>query len=251
MLLRPLQSGLLTFLPPPVLPLHLPRFKTTAPTFPKSRLQIEVVTLTKRTSKDAVFEPFISELAKRMSPHLSVTSRWIKRENTLRAVSDLIDSRRRLILLDPKGALPHHSRHFTQLVYDELELGGSRLVFVIGDADGFSKEVRELEGRAGVRMMSLSPLTFTHVMVSAFLLVYFQTLFFSFVPRMTISLLYTRVISTCGPSRERKRLKTVCFCIASHQLTNLSQTTFITKQTMGFPAHLSAQLFSLCTHRII
>lgn len=224
MFLRPLQSHVLTFLPPsPVLPLHLPRFKKTVPTIPKSRLQIEIVTLAKRTSKDALFEPSITELTKRMSPHLSVTSRWIKREQTLRILSDLIDSHRRLILLDPQGLLPRDSRHFAQLVFDELQFGGSRLVFVIGDADGFSKEVRELQGRAGVRMMSLSPLTFTHKMVSAFLILFSNSFFFICPTNQNITCVHFPACSRCLGEEQ-------AFCARLSTLTNLSQVSSIMKK---------------------
>lgn len=62
--------------------------------------------------------------------------------------------------------LPKDSRHFAHLVYKAFEEGGSKIAFVIGDADGLSEDMRALRGRRGVSLLSLSTLTFTHKMVS-------------------------------------------------------------------------------------
>lgn len=161
--LRPFHP-LLAFLSPPF-PSFLNPSRPYTPSPPRARLQVEILTLCKRSTKDAAFDATIAELTKRMSPVLSVTSRWIKPELSFRAVSDLADTRP-VFLLDERGMLPKDSRQFSQMVYRAFEGGGSRIAFVIGDADGLTVEVRGLERKHGVCMLSLSSLTFTHKMVS-------------------------------------------------------------------------------------
>lgn len=152
-----------TFLPPSLPSCLTPSRPYTLP--PRARLQIEVLTLCKRSGKDAAFDASIAELTKRMSPTLAVTSRWVKPEVSSRVVSSLADTRP-VFLLDERGILPKDSRHFAQIVYKAFEQGGSRIAFVIGDADGLTDEVRALDKKHGVCTLSLSRLTFTHKMVS-------------------------------------------------------------------------------------
>lgn len=69
---------------------------------------------------------------------------------------ELARKERRLILLDPQGE-EMTSEKFSLFLMKEIELGGSRAAFVIGDADGLPPE---LDGKK----VSLSRLTFTHQM---------------------------------------------------------------------------------------
>lgn len=69
---------------------------------------------------------------------------------------------RRLILLDPAGD-EMTSEKFSSFLMKEIELGGSQVTFVIGDADGLPPE---LQGKK----VSLSRLTFTHQMARLILL---------------------------------------------------------------------------------
>lgn len=168
---------MLTFLPVASRALPLPLFRarvfppprhlaSRSSPRPRAKLQVEVVTLCKRSGKDSVFDPSISELAKRMSPVLSVSSRWVKPEHAARTVADLAH-RAPVFVLDENGRLPNDSRHFADMLYDALQDGGSRAAFVIGDAEGIPKEVREIvKGNGNARWLSLGPLTFTHKMVS-------------------------------------------------------------------------------------
>lgn len=101
-----------------------------------------------------------------MSPVLSVSSRWVKPEHARRAVADLAH-RAPVFVLDEHGAMPSDSRHFADMLYGALQDGGSRVAFVIGDAEGITEEIREVvKGNGSTRLMSLGPLTFTHKMVS-------------------------------------------------------------------------------------
>lgn len=77
-------------------------------------------------------------------------------------LSHLAQKERRLILLDPKGKAMS-SEVFSEFLMKELELGGAKVSFVVGDAEGLP------EGLSGNKV-SLSPLTFTHQMVRLILL---------------------------------------------------------------------------------
>lgn len=125
------------------------------------------MTLCKRSGKDSVFDASITELSKRMSPVLSVSSRWVKPEHAARTVADLA-RRAPVFVLDEKGGMPRDSIHFAERLYEALQEGGSRAAFVIGDAAGISKDVRDVVQASGnARLLSLGPLTFTHKMVRA------------------------------------------------------------------------------------
>lgn len=124
------------------------------------------MTLCKRSGKDAIFESAIAELTKRMSPVLSVSSRWVKPEHAPRVVADLA-SRAPVFVLDEHGDMPRDSRHFAEMMYGALQDGGSRAAFVIGDAKGITEDVRQtVKGNRRASLISLGPLTFTHKMVS-------------------------------------------------------------------------------------
>jgi 23S rRNA (pseudouridine1915-N3)-methyltransferase len=73
-----------------------------------------------------------------------------------------------VVMLDPSGSVLS-SEHFAHQLYRWLEIGGSRLTFVIGGADGLPKELRGGEsggggGESATTLVSLSALTFTHQM---------------------------------------------------------------------------------------
>jgi 23S rRNA (pseudouridine1915-N3)-methyltransferase len=66
-----------------------------------------------------------------------------------------------IVLLDPTGVTKSSDR-FADDVYEWLDVGGSRLSFVIGGAEGLPPELKyPLQGSKPV-MISLSALTFTH-----------------------------------------------------------------------------------------
>lgn len=65
-----------------------------------------------------------------------------------------------IVLLDPLGK-KMTSEDFSDSMYKWLEIGGSRLTFVIGGADGLPVDLRN-DNRSRFQMISLSDLTFTH-----------------------------------------------------------------------------------------
>lgn len=65
-----------------------------------------------------------------------------------------------VVLLDPFGKQYKSSDELASSVYDWFEVGGSRLSFVIGGAEGLPSEVKSLAGISG--LWSLSHLTLPH-----------------------------------------------------------------------------------------
>lgn len=132
-----------------------------------AKYKVEIATLGKKTSKDATYDDAIAEYAKRMHAVMHVTERQLKRDNAARALCSSRDSGASLALLDVGGVLPRDSVDFARIVFNALQEGRSRLTFVIGDADGFPDDVRNIHGPR-IHIVSLSTLTLTHKMVSAF-----------------------------------------------------------------------------------
>lgn len=130
-----------------------------------SKYKVEIITLGKRTSKDAVYDDAIAEYVRRMRGTVSFSERHLKRDLALRSLSVTHDSGASLILLDAQGFLPNDSHDFSRRVFTALQNGRCHLTFVIGDAEGFPNEVRALTG-SRVQALSLSTLTLTHKMVS-------------------------------------------------------------------------------------
>mmetsp|Transcript_14927 Transcript_14927/g.25903 ORF Transcript_14927/g.25903 Transcript_14927/m.25903 type:complete len:148 (-) Transcript_14927:171-614(-) len=75
-----------------------------------------------------------------------------------------------IIAMDERGNIPKDSNQFSELLFNWLEKGGSRVAFVIGGADGLPEAVKKdrdlpLHQRRYVHyFLSLSNLTFTHKM---------------------------------------------------------------------------------------
>lgn len=134
-----------------------------------AKLKVEVINIGKRSGKDAVFDDQINEYVKRMRPVLSVQGRWVKAESAVENVKRHSEQGA-VILLDEKGKMAKDSVHFSEIMYDALERGGSRLAIVIGDAEGLPDELLTLAERSerskkNVQLLSLSTLTLTHKMV--------------------------------------------------------------------------------------
>jgi len=103
---------------------------------------------------------------------MTVETNWLKPATAVASIKSLC-SESAVILLDEHGKMPRDSEHFSDIIYNALEQGGSRLAIVIGDAEGLPSELlsyaEELRRTStAVQVLSLSPLTFTHKMVSAF-----------------------------------------------------------------------------------
>lgn len=129
-----------------------------------ARYRVEIVTLGRRNSKDAVYDSGVEEYTRRLSHSVMMTERLVKPENALKHLTSTRDAGSSLLLLDASGHLPKGSVAFADLFFSALREGGSKCSFVIGDADGFPANVRTMPGPR-VSLISLSPLTFTHKMV--------------------------------------------------------------------------------------
>lgn len=104
-------------------------------------------------NKDAWLEEALQEYMKRLSPVAEFELIWTKDEKSF---AKLIDED--VICLDPKGKM-RDSEGFADFFFKAVESGGSKIAFAIGGSEGFPEGVLE-----GKRLISLSPLTFTHQM---------------------------------------------------------------------------------------
>jgi len=132
-------------------------------------LQVTIRIVGRKTS-----EPWLEEAcdmyARRLQPStLDVTTVWHKNDAALlKAVATDYDKRDTVVLLDPGSdsttpAMMLTSERLADKVYQWLEDGGSRLVFVIGGAEGLPAELKyNNNGNNKPILLSLSPLTFTH-----------------------------------------------------------------------------------------
>ena len=132
--------------------------------YPRAKLHVDLLTIGKRSGKDAVFDPLVGEYTKRLSRTVSVSERVVKPELALRAVTE---SQRKgsVMLMDENGVLPKSSVHFSEMIFSAFERGGSNLTMVVGDAEGLPRDILNLQSSPRVQVVSLSPLTFTHKMV--------------------------------------------------------------------------------------
>lgn len=162
-------------LPPPSLlrlSLRSSTFPLSAPrrllrTTPTSRgPQVTLYTIGRPSSKDAPYNTVITTLTTRLAPHLTLTAPFLKPSTaapTLRKAAALGHA---VFLCDGAGRTFASSEDFSKALYRAVEDGGSRVVFVIGDADGLSEDVKAVKG---AKLISLGGLTLTHRMCRLFL----------------------------------------------------------------------------------
>lgn len=132
---------------------------------PQAKFNVDILTLGKRTSKDAVYDEPIGEYTKRMRSVLHMTERHVKRDGAGRVIAAARDNGASVMVLHAEGDLPRDSVHFGELIFKWLDLGRGKVVIVIGDADGLPDDVLHMKGPR-VNICSLSTLTLTHKMVS-------------------------------------------------------------------------------------
>lgn len=138
-----------------------------------AKLSVTVYMFGRNTSKDDVYDLEIQEYTKRLSPMMNVSCRWLKSE--LKGVETILDfakDRGWVICLDESGKHLDSSFQFSNFLYNRLERGGSRLAFVVGDAEGLPqplKDASQSNSFHNIEALSLSPLTLTHKMVRLFL----------------------------------------------------------------------------------
>jgi 23S rRNA (pseudouridine1915-N3)-methyltransferase len=117
-------------------------------------LKIKVITQGKE--KNGWLNEAIKEYEKRLSSEFSFE--WVIAKND-KSFLESLASENYFIALDDKG-LQFDSPAFAEFIYKELEKGGSKLTFCIGGAVG----IPEKEKKRAAHTLSLSPLTFTHLM---------------------------------------------------------------------------------------
>mmetsp|Transcript_59162 Transcript_59162/g.86593 ORF Transcript_59162/g.86593 Transcript_59162/m.86593 type:complete len:215 (+) Transcript_59162:66-710(+) len=96
------------------------------------------------------------EYERRLKSSIELSTKWYKSDQEL--ISGIKKESGSLVCLDENGK-GFSSREFSDLVYQNLEEGGSRLSFVIGGAEGLPQE---LKAGAKGNLLSLSKMTFTH-----------------------------------------------------------------------------------------
>lgn len=134
--------------------------------------RVTLLNIGRASSKDAAYDVGVAEYTRRLAPTLALETRWVRPAAAEAAVLDAANRGATVVLLDGRGRVPRDSVEFSRLVFHALESGGSRAVFVVGDADGLPDTlVQHALGGATpkVDVLSLGPLTLTHRMCRLFL----------------------------------------------------------------------------------
>lgn len=141
------------------------------------KYKVELATLGRKSSKDAVYDGAIAEYSRRLTGTMSISERAWKRDAAAASIETARHAGHSVIILDVAGPPPRDSVHFADTVFSALERGRSHLTFVIGDADGFPSDVAEVirQHRTlhNVHVLSLSTLTLTHKMVRCLLFLFY------------------------------------------------------------------------------
>lgn len=122
--------------------------------------KIKIYTIGK--TKERWLEEALEEYTQRLKATLSIE--WVLAKDDQKLL-ELAQKEPLLLCLDPKG-VSVTSEEFSRLFYSSLIQGGSRLAFVIGGAEGLPAPLKQ----KGSRLISLSPLTFTHQLTRLILL---------------------------------------------------------------------------------
>lgn len=122
-------------------------------------LKLKILTVGK--TKEKWLDEAISLYQKRMQGTLLIECSFAKDAAQL---IELAQKEPQAICLDPAGVL-FTSEEFSRFLMKEWALQGSRLTIVIGGAEGLPAALKE-----GRRLLSLSPLTFTHQMTRLLLI---------------------------------------------------------------------------------
>lgn len=116
--------------------------------------KIKIIAIGK--TKEVWLETALSEYYKRLKPSAEIE--FILAKDDLHLLS-LAEKESLVIALDAAGTLMT-SEAFSAYLMAKLELGGTRLAFIIGGAEGLPQTMKEK-----YPLVSLSPLTFTHQIV--------------------------------------------------------------------------------------
>lgn len=133
----------------------------------RAALCANVLHLGRKSGKDAIYDAPVETYITRMRSSLRVEERWLRSDAAV-AEAHRLAERTPVVLLHEAGPIPRSSVHFSELLYDRLQRGGSRVTFVIGDDDGIPSELLSASTSSAspnIETLSLSTLTFTHKMV--------------------------------------------------------------------------------------
>jgi 23S rRNA (pseudouridine1915-N3)-methyltransferase len=108
-------------------------------------------------TKEEWLEKALAEYLKRLQAIAAIEFVWAKNDEQLLA---LAAKESHFLCLDACGQAMT-SEHFSSFLIRKLESSGSRLAIIIGGAEGLPKELKHPRDR----LVSLSPMTFTHQIV--------------------------------------------------------------------------------------
>ena len=126
-------------------------------------MQVKIRIVGRKNGSEKWLEDAYSMYETRLrSSNLEVATIWHKsNQDLVKNVRGDKGKGHSIVLLDPLGKTKT-SEQFSETLYDLLDMGGSRLSFVIGGAEGLPHELRFPEDGPKPNMISLSALTFTH-----------------------------------------------------------------------------------------
>lgn len=107
--------------------------------------------------KEAWIEEGVDEYRRRLRHQIEVESIWVKDNGQLESFLEK-ETDERVLCLDPKGK-QFVSETLADFLWKKFTLAGSRLVLVIGGAEGLPEDLRKRYS-----LLSLSKLTLTHQM---------------------------------------------------------------------------------------
>ncbi len=122
--------------------------------------KIKIATVGK--TKESWLQEGLEEYAKRLKPFATIE--WILTK-TSEKLKQFLKEETSYVCLDPKGKL-YSSEQFSHFLIDQLQAHGSRITFVIGNAEGLPPEIRQ----DAATLISFSPITFTHQMTRLILI---------------------------------------------------------------------------------
>lgn len=122
-------------------------------------LRLKILSVGK--TKESWLEEAIALYERRLKPHMTIEWIWAKNDDQLQT---LALQEPLLLCLDPEG-LQMTSEAFSSYLEKQWALGGARLAFVIGGAEGLPPKLKEHS-----KLISLSKMTFTHQMTRLILI---------------------------------------------------------------------------------
>lgn len=133
----------------------------------KMDIKIRLVGRKKADSSSSWLETAYETYETRLRPtNVAVETIWHKNDiDLVRSVQRDLDRGHCIVLLDGTRGQSRTSNEFANDLYHWLEMGGSRLCFVIGGADGLPSDLLLSSSSSSNKrypMLSLSSMTFTH-----------------------------------------------------------------------------------------